>query len=59
MAVKIELNYNRFKVTFEGLRYSISVPKEQLMNTIAHYYVMKEHDKSTCPVYADLEKKYA
>lgn len=48
--LKIEREYNRFKVTFVGQRFTIKVTESQLQNVVAHYYVLDSHVISTCPV---------
>ncbi len=57
MALKIERDNEKIKVVFVGQRYSISVPMNQLLNVIAHYYVLPEHKSAECQVCKDVNKR--
>jgi hypothetical protein len=57
MSLKIDREYNDFKVTFTGLHYSILVKEDQIPEVITHYFNTKDHNRKTCIVCKNLDRK--
>lgn len=55
--IKIEREYNRFKVNFVGTRSPIRCTEAELLNVVAHYYQLESHISRDCVVCRSLEKK--
>ena len=49
--LKISREGNLFKINFVGIRYSIKVKEGEILQVVAHYYLLPSHSKDTnCPV---------
>lgn len=55
--IKIEREYNRFKVNFVGTRSPIRCTDKELLNVVAHYYQIESHDSNTCLVCEKIKKE--
>lgn len=60
MTIKIEHSAqksNGYKVIFVGDRASIHVAEDELLNAVAHYFVLPEHQPGSCAICKEIKQK--